>query len=73
MQPGHPPSRLATLTTAEATYLLGSAADTWGRTWTTTQLSNTNFRLRVTNVASGSSANSRDFSLDWVAVRITYQ
>jgi hypothetical protein len=31
--------------------------------------SNTNFRLRVIDVAS---STSRDFSLDWVAVRVTY-
>jgi hypothetical protein len=62
-----------TLTTSEATYILGSPSDTWGRTWTPTNLSNTNFRLRVIDVASGSGANTRDFSLDWVAVRVTYR
>jgi hypothetical protein len=62
-----------TLTTNEATYILGSAADTWGRSWTTANLSNTNFRVRVIAVASGSSATNRDFSLDWGAVRVTYQ
>lgn len=60
----------ATLTTAEAAYTLGGPADTWGRAWTITQLNNTNFRVRVINVAS---STSRDFSLDWVAVRVTYQ
>ena len=62
-----------TLTTAEATYVIGGVADPWGRAWTTTNFANTNFRVRVSNVASGSNANSRDFSLDWVAVRVTYQ
>ena len=62
-----------TLTTVEATYVLGGAADTWGRTWTTTNLSNTNFRVRVINVASGANATSRDFSLDWAAVRVSYR
>jgi len=62
-----------TLTTSEAAYVLGSAVDTWGRTWTSTNLSNTNFRIRVIDVASGSGATSRDFSLDWVAVRVSYQ
>ena len=47
----------ATLTTAEATYVLGGAADTWGRTWTAANLSNTNFRVRVIDVASGGGAN----------------
>jgi len=57
----------STLTTSEASYLLGGAADTWGRTWSSSDF--TNFRVRVTNVASN---NSRDFSLDWVAVQVTY-
>ena len=46
----------STLTTAEATYVLGSATDTWGRTWTAANLANTSFRVRVTDVASGSGA-----------------
>jgi choice-of-anchor B domain-containing protein len=62
----------ATLTTSETSYVLGGTADTWGRAWTATNLSNTNFRVRVSDVASGSGANTRDFSLDWVAVRISY-
>jgi carboxypeptidase T len=62
-----------TLTTAEATYILGGAADPWGRTWTAANLTNTSFRLRVSNVATGSNATLRDFSLDWVAVRVHYQ
>ena len=63
----------ATLTTGEATYVLGGATDTWGRTWTASNLSNANFRVRVIDIGSGSSATSRDFSLDWVAVRVSYQ
>jgi hypothetical protein len=61
-----------TLTTSEATYVLGSAADKWGRTWTSANLTNANFRVRVIDLASGSGAGSRDFSLDWVAVRVSY-
>lgn len=60
----------ATLTTSEASYILGGAADTWGRSWASGDFSNATFRVRVTNVASNS---SRDFSLDWVAVQVTYQ
>lgn len=56
-------------TTAEATYMLGSATDTWGRTWSASNLSNSNFRLRVINIAS---STSRDFSLDWAAVQVHY-
>lgn len=60
----------ATLTTSEATYILGGTADTWGRAWTATNLSDTNFRTRIINVASNI---NRDFSLDWAAVQVTYQ
>ncbi len=57
------------LTTSEATYLLGGSADTWGRSWTTSDLSNANFRVRVTTIAN---ATVRDFYLDWAAVKVTY-
>lgn len=60
----------ARLTTAEATYLLGGAGDTWGHTWTANQLGNTTFLVRVIDVAT---STARDFSLDWVAVQVTYQ
>ena len=59
----------STLTTSEATYLLGGAADTWGRSWTIGDFSNANFRVRITDVAS---STARDFSLDWIAVQVTY-
>ena len=58
-----------TLTTSNATYILGGPADKWGFTWTLSMLSNANFRVRLIDV---SSSTSRDFSLDWVAVRVTY-
>jgi hypothetical protein len=58
------------LTTSEASYILGSASDLWGRSWTTGNFTNSSFRVRVISVASSS---SRDFSLDWVAVRVTHQ
>jgi hypothetical protein len=59
-----------TLTTSEATHVLGSATDLWGRTWSNSEFGNNNFSVRVISVAS---STSRDFSLDWVAVRVTYQ
>lgn len=62
-----------TLTTSEFSYFLGSPSDTWGRAWTLTNLSNANFRVRVIDVASGSGATSRDFTLDWIALRVSYQ
>ena len=59
-----------TLTTAEQSYILGSPSDNWGHTWTLSQLSNANFRVRIIDVAT---STARDFSLDWITVRITYQ
>jgi hypothetical protein len=59
-----------TLTTSEATYILGGNSDTWGRTWTSANFSNANFRVRVISVAS---STARDFSLDWIAVNVHYQ
>lgn len=58
-----------TLTKSEVTYTLGGTADTWGRTWAVGDFSNTNFRIRVTNVSSN---GNRDFFLDYIAVNITY-
>jgi hypothetical protein len=60
----------ANLTTSEATYTLGGAADTWGRTWAIGDFTDTNFRVRIINVSTNT---NRDFSLDWAAVRVTYQ
>jgi hypothetical protein len=57
------------LTTSEATYLLGGSADTWGRTWASGDFTNANFRVRITDVAS---STSRDFSLDWIGVQVSY-
>jgi carboxypeptidase T len=59
----------STVTTSEATYLLGGAADTWGRTWASGDFANGSFRVRITDVAS---STSRDFSLDWIAVQVSY-
>jgi chitinase len=58
------------LTASEATYILGGPTDTWGRTWTAAELSNANFRVRVTDIAT---AIVRDFSLDWAAVKVYSQ
>jgi len=58
------------LTTSEATYMLGSPTDTWGRTWSASNFGNTSFRVRIINTAN---STARDFSLDWVAVNVYYQ
>ncbi len=60
----------AILGTTEGTYILGGNNDTWSRTWSATDFTNANFRIRVIPVASNI---SRDFSLDWVALRISYR
>ena len=59
-----------TLSTATTTYILGGATNTWGRTWTVGDFSNASFRVRIIDVAS---STARDFSLDGVAVQVTYQ
>jgi len=59
----------AELAKSEATYLLGGATDTWGRSWSDAELSDANFRLRVGTVAN---AAYRDYSLDWAAVKVYY-
>jgi hypothetical protein len=56
-------------TRTEHTVVLGSASDTWGRTWTAVDLSDASFRVRV---RSNSASASRDFFLDWVPVQVTY-
>ncbi len=60
----------ALLTTSEGTYILGNATDTWGRTWALGDFSNTNFRVRIIDISNDT---NRDFSLDWVALKIYYQ
>ncbi len=59
----------AALTTAQATYTLGSTSDTWGRTWSNGEFSNANLRVRLTMVAA---STAREFRLDWAAVQVTY-
>jgi hypothetical protein len=55
--------------TSEASKYLGGTNDTWGRTWSASDFSNGNFRVRV---HAYSSSTSRDFYLDWIPVRVTY-
>lgn len=58
------------MSTSEVTYTLGGTTNTWGRTWSAGDFSNTNFRVRVIDVSNNT---SRDFYLDWIAVNVTYQ
>lgn len=58
-----------TLGAAEATFTLGTTTDNWSRTWSPTEFSDANFRVRITDVASNV---QRDFRLDWAAVQVSY-
>lgn len=49
--------------------LVGSSNDTWGRTWSLSDFTNSNFRVRIT---MNSTSSSRDFFLDWLPVRVYY-
>ncbi|HZC33091.1 MAG TPA: hypothetical protein VE640_07370 [Candidatus Bathyarchaeia archaeon] len=60
---------VALTATAITTYNLGATNDTWGRSWAGSDFSNTNFRVRITDV---SSATTKSFLLDYVAVQVTY-
>ena len=62
------PKATPVLSTGMTSYVLGGPADTWGRTWTPAQLNNSNFRVRVISTAN---STNRDFSLDWIPVRVT--
>lgn len=59
----------ANLTTGEVSYSLGGSTDNWGRTWADADFSNSNFRVRVIDVASDT---TRDFSLDWATVKVYF-
>jgi hypothetical protein len=58
----------AVLTTGDVVYTLGGSSDTWGRSWTPTELSNGNFRIRIT----GNPA-SNTVRLDAIQVRVYHQ
>ncbi len=60
----------ATLARTDAVYTLGGTADLWNTTWTAAQLSDASFRVRIIDVATNT---SRDFSLDQIAVQVTYR
>jgi hypothetical protein len=54
-------------TTSEHSVVLGGPADTWGRSWSASELGDVNFRVRLT---SSSTSGFRDFYLDWVPVKV---
>jgi hypothetical protein len=55
-------------TTTEHSVSLGAADDDWGRDWTIDELSNANFRVKITC----NSSDVREFDLDWIPVTIYY-
>jgi hypothetical protein len=59
----------STETRSEHTVVLGGGTDTWGRSWTAADLSDANFRVRLT---SNSTNANRDFYLDWVPINVYY-
>ncbi|WP_394751735.1 M14 family metallopeptidase [Crenothrix sp.] len=63
------PKSTPLLETAAKTYTLGGAIDNWGHVWSASELGDSNFKIRLTNV---SSATTRDFSLDWLSARVRY-
>ena len=60
---------VAVTAAAETTYTFGTTSDTWGHAWSVGQFSTTNFRLRIIDA---STVTTRDFSLDYAAISVTY-
>lgn len=57
------------LTGSETSYYLGNSSDGWGRSWTRSELTNSNFRVRITDI---SNSGSTDFRLDYLATKVYY-
>ena len=55
--------------TAITQYAFGASNDTWGRTWTGSELANGSFRVRLTDVTNQTTKN---FRLDALSVNVTY-
>lgn len=60
---------VALTATGETTFVFGGTSDTWGRTWTVSQLSTANFRVRLIDA---STQTNKRFDLDYLAVSVTY-
>jgi hypothetical protein len=54
---------------AETSYVFGATNDTWGHTWLLSELGTTKFRVRLIDA---STIAGRDYTLDYVAVSVTY-
>lgn len=56
--------------TGDTTNTLGSATDLWGRSsWTSTELNNTNFKVRIMSLVANT---ARDLRLDYLYVTVYY-
>jgi len=56
------------LTTSDVVYELGGPSNTWGRSWTVSEFSNANFRLRIIG-----SPSSNTVEVDAIQVRVYHQ
>jgi hypothetical protein len=63
------PQAVALTSATASVYALGGPADTWGRTWAASELSDASFRVRLTDATSHP---NKDFLLDVVTVEVTY-
>jgi hypothetical protein len=63
----------ATLTTSDQVYPLGSATQTWSRSWSSSDFSNTNFWVRLENRDPGSACGTNQrIDVDHLQVRVHY-
>jgi hypothetical protein len=56
------------LSTTEETVILGGSSEDWGRNWDVDELTDANFRVRIT----ADSDVAKTFSFDWIPVTIYY-
>jgi PKD repeat protein len=64
-------TRTQVITGTATTYTIGGAADTWGHSWTVSELSNANFRVRI--FAETTPTTAGHFArLDWLPVTVYY-
>jgi hypothetical protein len=64
------PQSITIVKTGLNTFTMGGSSSDWGHgAWSLAQLSATNFRVRVTDVATSS---NKDFRLDYLGAQVTY-
>lgn len=60
------------LTGTQATYTLGGATDTWGRSWTRSEMQSGTFRLRITSLYT-SILDNPEWHVEYVRVTVYYE